>query len=291
MTRSTTVPDLTDELVARVRAHRCYHHPMFEHWLESPPSWQVIAAFFHHMQNTCGASRPGWSFEEGLAGLGADTRTLRDIVASEENHGPHLATMAGFLINRAAGRTICPDLYDQEAVEAVLLTCSRRFFRALPGYDADAGLLRQDRRVAEIYGRRKLTDRDSTYRNIGTLVATEMIASGHVFPGELRCLYESGLYGARREDVEMEYLFEHAGPAGAEAWHADTAIAATREVLSAENCDLVTEGADDILEALAAMWDILDAALLLPDRAQKSAAAARHSMGSNGHAIGTLQGV
>jgi hypothetical protein len=258
-----------NDLVDLVRSHRCYHHPMFEHWLQAKPGWEVIGAFYHHMQATCSSSRPGWAFDEGLERLGMaeQTRALRKIVASEENHGPHLATMAGFLMNREAGWTLCADLYDQDAVEATMRACSRRFFGTLPGYDGVAGHLPQDRRVASVYARRKQTDRDSTLRNIGTLLATEMIASGHVFPGELRCLFESGFYGVKKDDPEMVYLFEHAGSEGAEAWHAEEAIEATRGVLTEETEALIREGAQEILDALTAMWDVLDAALLVCDDA------------------------
>src|SRR5687767_8297217 len=146
---------LIDRLVDRIRSHRCHHHPMLDHWVQVKPSWEAIGAFYHHMQCTCSASRPGWNFERGLLMLGAQATTLRSIVASEENHGPHLATMAGFLMNRAAGGTICPDLYDQAAVESVMRACSRKYFGNLPGYDLETARLKQDRRVAMVYGRRK----------------------------------------------------------------------------------------------------------------------------------------
>jgi len=258
---------LLHALVHDIRAHRCHNHPLFEHWLASRPTPEIIGAFYHHMQAVCSASRPGWSFDEGLDRLGMDqaTATLRAIVASEENHGPHLATMAGFLMNRAAGQIIHPDLDDQEAVELILKRCSDEVMGGLPGYDAETGLSRQNRRVNRIYARRQRTDRDSTLRNIGTLLATEIIASGHVFPGQLRALYESGYYGARQEDPEMEYLFEHAGSEGAEAWHAETAIEATGPVLDAETEPLIRAGAMEILGALEEMWDLLDAAMLVPE--------------------------
>jgi len=262
--------ELINRLVDRIRSHRCYHHPMFKHWVQVKPSWEVIGAFYHHMQCTCSASRPGWNFEKGLQLLGAKTQTLRAIVASEENHGPHLATMTGFLMNRAAGRIVCPDLHDQALVEEVMRDCSRQYYGNLPGYDWATGRLKQDRRVAMVYARRKEIDRESTFRNIGTLLATEINASGHVFPGELESLFDSGYYGVKRGDPEMEYLFEHAGSEGAEAWHAETAIAATAEVLDEENEQLITEGAIEILDALADMWDILDTAMLIPDYAAEA---------------------
>lgn len=250
-----------------IRSLHFHNHPLFDHWLESKPTPEIIGAFYHHMQAVCSASRPGWSFDEGLERLGMDqaTRTLRAIVASEENHGPHLATMAGFLMNRASGQTIHPDLADQEAVETIMKRCSDEVMGGLPGYDRSTGLSRQNRRVNYIYARRQRVDRDSTLRNIGTLLATEIIASGHVFPGQLRALYDSGYYGARQEDPEMEYLFEHAGSEGAEAWHAETAIEATGLVLDAETEPLIRAGAMEILDALEEMWDLLDATMLVPE--------------------------
>ena len=52
-----------DQLVSHVRAHRCYNHPIFKHWVEANPKPEVIGAFFHHMEGLCTASRAGWNFE------------------------------------------------------------------------------------------------------------------------------------------------------------------------------------------------------------------------------------
>lgn len=255
--------DLINPLVGDIRAHRCYNHPIFKNWVRARPDPETIGAFFHHMEGLCTASRPGWNFAEGLSRLSltAEQQILRDIVASEEDHGPHLVTMAAFLINRAAGRSVCPDLYNQSAVEERLKACSRRLLSSLPGYDYASGRLEQDRRIQRVFERRKLTDRAATYRNIGTLLAVEMIADGHVFPGEVHCLFDSGLYGARREDPEMHYLFEHAGAEGAEVWHAQTAIQAAAAVVDAETEPLIREGAGECLDAIADLWDLLDAQL------------------------------
>jgi hypothetical protein len=65
--------------------------------------------------------------------------------------------------------------------------------------------------------------------------------------------------------------FEHTGQDGAEAWHAEKVIAATAKVLDASNEPLIREGAQEILEALAEMWDLLDVTLLIPDLADAAA--------------------
>jgi hypothetical protein len=265
-----------DRLVNHIRAHRCYSHPIFKHWAEVRPKPEVIGAFFHHMEGLCTASRYSWDFEEGLAKLDMfeGKKILQDIVASEEDHGPHLATMAGFLMNRAAGRTICPDLLDQQGVENKLKECSQKFFSSLPGYDQHSGRTRQDRRISKVFERRTLTDSESTYRNIGTLLAVEMIAAGHVFPGEMHCLFETGLYGVTRANPEMQYLFEHAGSEGAENWHAQTAIQAAGAALNESTETLIREGADECLDAIADLWDLLDSTLLIPDYTSAAAAIA-----------------
>lgn len=259
--------DLMDQLVTYIRAHRCLNHPIFHHWAQVNPSAEVIGAFFHHQQTACNATRPGRNFDQGLTNMdmAEATQTLKEIVASEEDHGPHLARMAGFLMNRASGRTIHPDLDDKEGIEEVMRNCSRTFFSHLPGYDPGPGFLKQDRAVRQVLMRRELTDRDSTYRNIGTLVAVEMLAAEHVFPGEMKCLIESGFYRATANDREMEYLIEHWGESGAEAWHSEKSIAAARPLMNEETEPLMFAGAAECLDAISNLWDILDSTLLIPD--------------------------
>ena len=69
----------------------------------------------------------------------------------------------------------------------------------------------------------------------------------------------------------MHYLLEHYGETGAECQHEQNAIEAVGSVLSAENSTAIVQGADDFLNNLEALWDLLDATLL---QAEGSRAAA-----------------
>jgi hypothetical protein len=60
----------------------------------------------------------------------------------------------------------------------------------------------------------------------------------------------------------MHYLLEHWGKIGAEQQHEKSAIAAAGPVLNDETEPLILEGATAVLNALAALWDALDAGLL-----------------------------
>ena len=170
--------------------------------------------------------------------------------------------MAGFIVNRAANRDVCPDLADQEAVERRLREDSDRLLGSLPGYDAETGLTLQAARAIAVFERRALSDRESTLRNLGTALALEIISNRQLIPGEKHCLVDSGLYGATLEDPEMHYLLEHYGEAGAEEQHERNALAAVASVLGHDSGALLLEGANDFLEALAGLWDVLDASLL-----------------------------
>src|SRR5262245_30198477 len=153
-----------DELVGHVRAHRCSTHPIFLHWSVVRPGPEAVGALFHQIQKFCASTRPGRNFPEALKrhGMGSGGDLLQEIVESEANHGPELATMAGYILNRAAGRTVCADLHDQEAVEGTLRECSDRLLGALPGYDRDSGLTVQARKAIAVFARRDRTDREST---------------------------------------------------------------------------------------------------------------------------------
>jgi flagellar hook-associated protein FlgK len=60
----------------------------------------------------------------------------------------------------------------------------------------------------------------------------------------------------------MHYLLEHYGETGAEAKHEQNAIEAVASVLNDENKQAIKTGVDDFLNSLAALWDLLDSALL-----------------------------
>lgn len=252
------------DLVNHIRDHRCYTHPVFHHWAAVKPDAETIGALFHHIQRLCSCTRPALNFENGLSRLKLDEESeiLASIIKSEADHGPQLATMAAHIVNQRSGKAVFSSLTDQPGVEARLAEYSQRKLGAMPGYNAATSSLPEDRRVWEVFGRRTNDDADSTYLNIGALLAIELLANGHIIPGEVHCLLDAGLYGLDMEDPEMEYLKEHAGEAGAENWHERAAIRAVEGVLNPSNTKLVLQGANDCLDSIAALWDVLDKGLL-----------------------------
>lgn len=252
------------KLVTRIQNHRCYSHPIFQHWEVVNPSSDVVGALFHQIQNFCAATRPGWNFPAALEKIGMSEQSslMQEIVESEEDHGPELATMAGHIVNRAAGYAVHPDLYDQAAIEQKLKECSDKFLGNLPGYDRRTGLTFQARAAISVFDRRKQTDGATTFKNLGTTLALEMISNRHLIPGEKSCLVDSGLYGANMNEPEMHYLLEHWGEIGAEQQHEKNAVSAVGGLLTEESEKLIFEGADDFLNALAGLWDVLDSSLL-----------------------------
>ncbi|HKS47436.1 MAG TPA: hypothetical protein VJT49_20470 [Amycolatopsis sp.] len=253
-----------DDLVSRIRGHHCYTHPLFDHWAQVSPESEVVGALFHQIRSFCDVTRPGGKFPDALARhkLSSESALLQEIVESEENHGPELATMAGYIVNKAAGRQVFGDLYDQELVESGLKEFSDQLLANLPGYDPKAGLLAQTRRARAAFDGRQQDDRESTIRNLGVALALEMISNRQLIPGEKTALVDSGHYGASLEDTEMHYLLEHWGEIGAEQQHEKNAIAAVGSVLNEETEALIVEGVDTFLDSLAALWDVLDSALL-----------------------------
>lgn len=265
-----------EELVADIRRHRCYTHPVFRDWAANRPSADVVGALFHQIQKFCAATRPGGKFVEALAQFDMlrESQLLQEIVESEADHGPELATMAGFIVNRAAGEQLYRDINNQAAVEAGLKEMSDRFLGGLPGYRHDDGLTVQARRAIAVFDRRQRTDRDTTYRNLGTALALEMISNNHLIPGEKECLVDSGTYGADIHQAEMHYLLEHWGEAGAEQQHEKNAVAAVGAVFDETTEPLIREGAMDFLDSLASLWDLLDSALLQSGAARELAGVA-----------------
>jgi hypothetical protein len=253
-----------EQIVENIRNHRCYTHPIFKNWAAVEPASEVVGALFHQIQSFCASTRPGGNFPTALESLGlqGESKLLQEIVESEEDHGPELATMAGFILNSAAQRKICSDLYNQAAVEGKLKEYSDQLLSSLPGYDPETGLTVQARKAIAVFDRRKLTDRESTFRNLGAALALEMISNGQLIPGEKYCLVDSNLYGASMARPEMHYLLEHWGEIGAEQQHEKNATAAVASVLNEETEPLIMEGANDFLDSLAGLWDLLNAALL-----------------------------
>jgi hypothetical protein len=253
-----------DEVVGYIREHRCFSHPIFEHWAEVRPDTDTVAALFHQIQSFCASTRPGGALPRALMELGLpeESQLIQEIADSEANHGPELAMMAGYIVNKSAQQPVCSDLADQHAVEAKLRECSDKLLGTLPGYDSASGLAVQTRRAISVFARRNETDRDSTIRNLGTALALEMISNNHLIPGEKHCLIDSGIYGATMDDSEMHYLLEHYGEIGAEQQHEKNAVAAVAAVLDDQTEPIVMAGVDDFLESLERFWDLLDSALL-----------------------------
>jgi hypothetical protein len=253
-----------DHVVEYIREHRCFSHPIFYHWAEVQPDAETVGALFHQIQNFCASTRPGGALPQALMehGLPSESRLMQEIAESEANHGPELATMAGYIVNKTARQPICANLADQTAVEARLREASDKLLGTLPGYDPSTGLAVQTRQAISVFARRNSTDRESTIRNLGTALALEMISNNHLIPGEKHCLVDSGLYGATMDDGEMHYLLEHYGEIGAEQQHEKNAIAAVAAVLDDETEPFVLAGVDDFLDSLERFWDFLDSALL-----------------------------
>jgi len=254
-----------DEILDYIRGHRCFSHPIFEHWAHGDPQPETIGALFHQIQCFCASTRPGWNFPQALAhhNLTAQSHLLQEIVESESNHGPELAMMAGHVINRRSSRRIASDLKDHEKVEGQLRACSDQLLGTLPGYDKATGLTRQTRKAIAVFDRRKLMDRTSTLQNLGTALALELISNEHLIPGEKLCLLDSGLYGVSLDEPEMHYLLEHWGEVGAEQQHQKNAIAAVSMVLDDTTEPLIFDGVNEFLTSLVSLWDLLDSALLM----------------------------
>jgi hypothetical protein len=255
---------LVSDIVANVKSHRCYSHPVFQHWSANAPPTDVIGALFHQIRSFCDSTRPGHNLPIALKQLGLSTGSdkVQEIVESEEDHGPQLAAMAGHIMNRSAGRTICPDVFNQAAVESTLKECSDKLLGSLPGYDRKTGLMPQTKKAIAVFDGRHNTDEQSVYKSLGTTLALEIISHRQLIPGEKHCLVDSGLYEATLDEPEMHYLKEHFGETGAEAMHEQYAIEAIVSILQPSNMALVEQGANDFLDSLAATWDLLDAALL-----------------------------
>jgi len=254
----------TSELVDRIKAHRLFSHPMFDHWAQSAPPPEVLGAMFHQIQCFCASTRPGLNFPTGLRSIGLEraSELIEAIVASESGHGPELATMAAYVINQIADRPVFSDLYDQAAIESTLKKFSDDIMGGLPGYDQATGLTTQARTAIGVFEKRNLSDADSTLTSLGASLALEIVSNQHLIPGEKASLVDSGLYGVSLEEEAMHYLAEHWGECGAEQQHEKNVIEAIDAVMTPENEELIFNGAFNFLESLARLWDIIDASLL-----------------------------
>lgn len=252
--------------IAAVENHPLYTHPLFDRWRAVEPGPEELGALFHQIQCFCASTRPGHAFPQTLRSLGhvEEAALMDEIVASESGHGPELATMAGYIINRAAGRTLFPDLYDTAAVEDQLRRASDRVLGHVAGYDASDGLTAQARRAIAVFDSRRGTSAADAMRSLGVALALEIISNRHLIPGEKSALVESGLYGVSLDDAEMHYLAEHWGELGAEQQHESNVIRAITSIAgTGDNAD-VRGGVVEFLDALASLWDALDEHVLAP---------------------------
>ncbi|WP_233201321.1 hypothetical protein [Chromobacterium alticapitis] len=187
---------------------------------------------------------------------------MAEIADSEQGHGPDLARMAGHIVNLGAGSVVFDDLEGQSAVEAGLKRYSDQLLGGLPGYDRASGLTRQAREAIAIFRQRDRTDPESTLRNLGIAFALELISNRSLIPGEKRALIDSGHYGLGLDDPEMHYLFDHWGECGAEQQHEQNVRLAIAGALNVETRPLIEAGIDAFLDALAALWDVIDSRVL-----------------------------
>lgn len=252
------------ELVFYIKDHTCYKHPIFQNWAKIGPSPKVVGALFHQIYNFCDATRPAHEFPIGLIknGLSKESRLIQDIAESEEDHGPELATMAGYILNKMHDKPILYDLYNTHTIENYLKSNSDEILGNLPGYDKETGLLIQTKIARRVFEDRKKTDKDTVLKNLGTTLALEIISNRHLIPGEKYCLVDSKLYDVSLNDKEMHYLYEHWGDAGAEAMHEQAAVDAINSVIDDKNSYLIFEGVKNFLESLLALWETLNCSLL-----------------------------
>lgn len=251
-------------LVNHIENHRCYSHPLFQNWGKVNPDVAVLATLFQQIQLFCASTRPGGNYLEAMKthGLVKENHLQQAIVESEENHGPELAAMAGFILNKKANQTIFEDVYDEAAVEAKLKEYSNQLLGNLPGYDKNTSLALQTQKAIDVLNRRQATDYETTIKNIGTTLALEKISNRQLIPGEKHCLIDCNLYDVNLNDPEMHYLLEHFGEIGAEQEHERCAVEMVELVLNEQTAPLILAGINDFLDSLVSVWDLLDSALL-----------------------------
>lgn len=150
-----------ESLVSDIKSHRSYTHPIFDNWIENDPDPQVLGALFHQIQSFCASTRPGGEMPNAMRkhGLDESGHLIDEIVESEDGHGVELATMASHIINKAAGKQVFNDPYNQQVIEDQLKEYSDSILRSLPGWSAKTGLLPQTKRAVEIFSRRNLTEK------------------------------------------------------------------------------------------------------------------------------------
>lgn len=253
-----------ENLVSYIKGHSCYNHSIFKNWAKVDPSKETVAALFHQIRSFCDATRPVHNLPAALIknGFSKESTLVVGIGESEENHGPELATMAGYIINKMSKIPVFKDLSNQLEIESYLKEKSDEILGNLPGYDHETGWLVQTKTARDVFEGRKNTDKETVLKNLGVTLGLELISNRQLIPGEKLCLVDSKLYDVSLDDEEMHYLAEHWGEAGAEAAHEEAAKGAISTIMSTENEKLVYEGARNFLDSLSSLWDTLNSALL-----------------------------
>ena len=191
-----------DDLVARIKGHRCYNHPIFHDWAEVEPAPEAVGALFHQIQKFCASTRPGWNFPQALdeLGLKKQSQLLAEIVESESDHGPQLATMAGFIVNRTARQAVCAGTWNDSATTG-------------------------ERMAAYLVGRMKITD-VTRYERYKECTPSIIASYGGRFlaRGGRRLILEGP------EDDRRIVLVEFASMKDAEAFYNSPAYRAARDV-------------------------------------------------------------
>lgn len=254
----------TNKLVSFIESHPCYRHHIFDQWIEAEPDSETIGALFHQIRSFCDATRPGGNMPEALQSLGFDhgSHLMQEIVESEEDHGPELASMAALIVKSANSESPFDQNQSTNEIEAFLKSCSDKLLGNLPGYDFSFGLMPQTIAARNTFNGRMKTDLNSTYRNLGVALALEIISHRHLIPGEKKALIDSGLYGVTIDDDAMHYLLEHWGECGAEAHHEQNAIDAVASLVNEDSYPFMLHGAQEFLDNLCSVWDMLSNALL-----------------------------
>lgn len=256
----------TSKLVSYIKAHRCFNHPIFKDWALVNPDKKVVGALFHQIRSFCDATRLVHDLPQSLIeqGFSEESGLVQTIAESEENHGPDLAMMAGYIINKMSVEPEFSDLNDQLTIETRLKQFSDDILGSLPGYNYETGLLIQTEKARDVFeGRKaKANEKQNLYKNLGITIALEMVSNGQLIPGEKHCLVDSKLYDVSIDDNEMHYLKEHWGEAGAEAMHEESALQAVSTVINTDNESFIFEGAKEFLDSLLLLWDTLSATML-----------------------------
>mgnify|MGYP001577688907 CR=1 FL=1 len=245
-------------LTKEIESHRCFNHQFFKHFSRSKPSAQVVGAIFFQICHFYDFTRPGMNFPGELERIGMNESALliKEIVRTGYN-SDQLIRMAGYIINRASGKLVCPNLNDRIAVENTMKNFSDQVFGETIGYNQETGLIGEVSAVKALFDLRLSTDPIITVQNLGVTMAFEIIANRFIMPGAIYCLVGSGLYDVSLKDLEMEYLVSPQG----DDIHDKKIVEAVETMITDENAASLRTGAIRLLDTLTNMFDRLESVL------------------------------